>query len=142
MKIISDIKERLLSFQEISDKYNISKRLVYYINNGEVHRLANEKYPLRKLQDLSKKNNYCIYCGKEIYKGAKRCKKCIAKIRASRVQATREELKGLIRSKSFIELGKQYGVSDNAIRKWCKKYNLPSKKNDIQKISDSEWLSI
>ena len=29
---------------------------------------------------------------------------------------------------SFVEIGKKYGVSDNAIRKWCKKYNLPYKK--------------
>ncbi len=26
--------------------------------------------------------------------------------------------------KSFLQVGKYYGVSDNAVRKWCKKYNI------------------
>lgn len=35
-----------------------------------------------------------------------------------------------------------YDISDNAVRKWCKSYNLPSKVGDIKKISDNEWLNI
>jgi len=35
-----------------------------------------------------------------------------------------------------------FKVSDNAVRKWCKKYNLPSKRKDIQKYSDIEWEKI
>lgn len=30
-------------------------------------------------------------------------------------------------------------VTDNAVRKWCKKYNLPYKVSDIKKYSDEEW---
>ena len=40
---------------------------------------------------------------------------------------------------SFVELGKKYGVSDNAVKKWCISYNLPSKKKDINNISDIDW---
>lgn len=29
-----------------------------------------------------------------------------------------------------------YGVTDNAIRKWCKKYNIPSTKKELR-----EYLS-
>ena len=78
----------------------------------------------------------------EITKGAERCKECAAKISRTVIRPTREELKNLIRTKSFVELGRIYNVSDNAIRKWCKHYNLPSKKSDIKKMSDEEWLSI
>lgn len=141
-QIVFDIKENLLSFQEISEKYSVSKRLIYYINNGEVHQLLNEKYPLREVQDFSKKKHYCIDCGKEISKGAKRCKDCATKNQRVVERPTREMLKNLIRIKSFVELGKQYGVSDNAVKKWCKNYNLPSRKTDIKKISDEEWSSI
>ena len=35
----------------------------------------------------------------------------------------------------FSATGRKYGVSDNAIRKWCKSYNIPTKKNEIK-----EWL--
>jgi len=54
----------------------------------------------------------------------------------------REELKKLIRTKTFIELGKIYGVSDNAVRKWCIKEGLPSKKSDIKKYTDEEWNKV
>ena len=35
-----------------------------------------------------------------------------------------------------------YGVSDNAIRKWCLFMNLPRKKKDIVTISNDEWEKI
>lgn len=52
---------------------------------------------------------------------------------------TREELKEKIRTFSFVAIGEEYGVTDNAIRKWCKKYNLPFKKTEIDKYTDEEW---
>ena len=32
-----------------------------------------------------------------------------------------------------------YGVSDNAIRKWCDSENLPRKSKEIKSYSDEEW---
>lgn len=52
---------------------------------------------------------------------------------------SREELKQLIRTKPFTQIGKMYGVSDNAIRKWCDFEKLPRKKNEINKYTDEEW---
>lgn len=38
---------------------------------------------------------------------------------------SRSELKQLLDNKiPFTQLGKKFGVSDNAVRKWCKKYEL------------------
>jgi hypothetical protein len=54
----------------------------------------------------------------------------------------RETLKEYIRKYSFLECGRKCGVSDNAIRKWCKSYGLPYKKTIIDKISDQEWEKI
>lgn len=31
----------------------------------------------------------------------------------------------------FTKIGEKYGVSDNAVRKWCKYYNLPYRKKDM-----------
>lgn len=39
----------------------------------------------------------------------------------------------------FTTIGKKYNVSDNAVRKWCDKYNLPRKASEIKKYSDEEW---
>lgn len=52
---------------------------------------------------------------------------------------SREELKKLIRTTPFTTIGKQYGVTDNAVRKWCDKYNLPRKVKEIKSYSDEEW---
>jgi hypothetical protein len=35
--------------------------------------------------------------------------------------------------KSFVQVGKKYNVSDNAVRKWCKYYQLPEKTTALQK---------
>lgn len=55
---------------------------------------------------------------------------------------TREILKADIRNNSFLSIGRKYGVSDNAIRKWCKYYNLPFRVSEIKKYTNEEWLTI
>ena len=89
------------------------------------------------------KKYYCKNCGKQISsKEATYCKDCLNILQRTVERPSREELKKLIRSKSFIKIGEQYGVSDNAIRKWCKKENLPFKVSDIQSYSDEQWNEI
>lgn len=53
-----------------------------------------------------------------------------------------EELKSLIRNFPFTEIGKMYKVTDNAVKKWCRKFNLPFRKKDILQISDIDWLKV
>ena len=142
LSIVKDIKADKISFQEIGEKYDISMRLVYYINNGEFHRLQDEIYPLRQLLDFSKKYYYCPICGAKITREAKLCKICANKKQQVVERPTREELKSLIRTTPFTTIGKQYGVSDNAIRKWCKAYNLPSKSSEIKKMNDTQWALV
>lgn len=60
----------------------------------------------------------------------------------SPLKPSREELKLLIRNYPFLQIGRKYGVSDNAIRKWCLKYNLPNKVSEILLISDEDWENI
>ena len=55
---------------------------------------------------------------------------------------TREELKNMIRTMPFTQIGNKYNVTDNAIRKWCEKFNLPKRKSDINKYSDLDWSKI
>jgi len=88
--------------------------------------------------------HYCERCGiKPTYdKNSKFCRSCYY-IESRKVERpTREELKNLIRTKSFVQIGKDYGVSDSAIRKWCKTYNLPFKKYIINRYNDEDWKKI
>ena len=55
---------------------------------------------------------------------------------------TRDELKSLIRTCTFTDIGRKYGVTDNAIRKWCLAEGLPRKKTEINNYSDEEWNNI
>lgn len=54
---------------------------------------------------------------------------------------SREVFKREIRTMSFTEIGKKYGVTDNAVRKLCKFYNLPYTTHEILLYSDDEWES-
>ena len=88
--------------------------------------------------------NTCVDCGKAISKKATRCSQCENKHRtATEVNGVpREVLKELIRTTPFTVIGAMYNVSDNAVRKWCDKYNLPRKVSDIKKINDEDWSKI
>ena len=140
--IIIDIKDNILSFKEIAEKYNLDLSMIYYLNRGDYHYQENENYPLREVQNVSKQYHYCIDCGKEISKQAIRCSDCAHKKQKKCERPPREVLKDMIRSMPFTKIGKEFGVSDNAIRKWCKDMNLPSRTKDIKNFSDKDWAKI
>ena len=98
---------------------------------------TNGKNKIRLNQEI----NLCVDCGKKISKSSVRCNSCESKRRA-KVEISKEELKQLIRTTPFTHIGKQFGVSDNAIRKWCEKYGLPKRASDIKNISDDDWEKI
>lgn len=58
------------------------------------------------------------------------------------IPISRKELKQKIRTIPFTTIGKEFGVTDNAIRKWCKKYQLSFQKNKIKQYSNSQWEKI
>ena len=101
--------------------------------------MPNIKYPIK---DREKKHWYCEYCGKEITKGQVRCIECANKMKRYVERPNKEELKQLIRTLPFTKIGEMFGVSDNAIRKWCKLYNLPFRVKDIKNYSNEEWNNI
>lgn len=114
-EIISELKNTSLTGEEIAKKYNVSHCLISQINNGNMWKQENLIYPIRKRKKKEKQEKIW------------------------RCPFTREELKQNIRSISFSEIGKNCGVSDNAVKRWCDKYNLPRLKREIKRFSDKEW---
>ena len=78
------------------------------------------------------RNDIGKYCSQE----------CVHVAQRKSERPARNVLKQLIRTTSFLQIGKIFNVSDNAIRKWCKSLNLPHKSKDIKSISDEEWALI
>lgn len=113
------------------------------INNNELKSSFIEKRAKeidQKIEELKiRKKYYCKNCGKEIWQGSTYCIKCAQENSRLVERPNRELLKEKIRNQSFVSIGREYNVTDNAIRKWCKAYNLPSKKTDIKKYSNIEW---
>ena len=81
---------------------------------------------------------YCEDCGCEISYGSKKCLSCYNKEKSKNIP-DKEELKKLIWNTPFTQIGLKYGVTDNAVRKWCDKYNLPRKVKDIKSYTQEEW---
>lgn len=106
----------------------------HIFNNELAQRLINERN-----DKMTAKLNYCIDCHCQIDSTATRCPSCAAKARRVCERPSREDLKQLIRTLSFTQIGEQFGVGDNSIRKWCDSMNLPRTKKEINSYSDEEW---
>lgn len=133
-------------------KNNIIERKYYCkscgkeINKTKTH-LCDECYEKLINNDLNNLNyskynkeikifGFCKKCGKELHSKTKYglCSKCANEEYTSKVKnkPTKEELFEMIQNKSFSEIGRNYNVSDNTIKKWCLIYNLPHRKKDLK----------
>ena len=83
----------------------------------------------------------CIDCGTPVWAENSRCVECARRFQTSKsAKPSREILKEKIKNTPFTTIGVEYGVTDNAVRKWCKTYNLPYKVSEIKEIiKKGEW---
>jgi len=71
-----------------------------------------------------KKKYYCNICKKEITRMSKLCISCSSVSQRKVKWTDKEELQEDIKSMSWLAIGRKYNVSDAAVRKWARKYNL------------------
>lgn len=102
------------------------------------------KYSIFHLEPIENNTEKrCLKCGIIVGKSKSGlCLSCSSKQQRKVERPSREILKNEIRNQTFLALGKKYNVSDNAVRKWCKSYNLPVSRHLIKNYSDSEWSNI
>ena len=76
---------------------------------------------------------FCELCGAEKKtKAARYCPKCAAKMAQKVDVPAKDDLINKFKElKSFVAVGQFYKVSDNTVRKWCKKYEIPYTKKEL-----------
>ena len=127
---LTDSHTNIDKLKEIIDKQQIIGKEMTEILKNKFDKLQEvQKEKDNNIKNLPKKDpKYCAYCGKELVGEARRntyCSTdCAHKANGSK-RPEKEEL--IIKFKelgSFVQVGKYYEVSDNAVRKWCKYYDI------------------
>lgn len=96
----------------------------------------------KNVKEKEKKIYYCKDCHCKIQRNATRCIRCAHKQFYVIDHPSRAQLKEMIRTESFVSLGRKYNVSDKTISNWCKIEGLPYRKKDIKNYSDEEWNNL
>lgn len=139
-ELILLLKEDKKTNKELATLFGVSIRTITRINTGESYNIFLESYPLRPSTYKSQTDlTICPSCGRKKDRQAKVCLDCYRSTLRTVERPTKNELKKLLKTHSFIDIGKMFGVSDNSIRKWCKDMNLPYRMKDIKKYSEQEW---
>lgn len=102
------------------------------ICHAEVHWMQTQDERKERLKIVAKESCVslivCKFCEKEVkasWFGAKCCSVSCAKMLSRKVERpTSEELLNLLKENSWLGVGRKYNVSDNAIRKWAKQYEI------------------
>lgn len=128
------------SIQEGNSGSNMGK----YTKNDKRSAPKQKSIKSTKPSSQKRENTYCIKCGKKLSGKGKTglCAKCSRESQRVVERPSRDELKHLIRTQSFLSIGYKYGVSDKAIEKWCVAVNLPHKSREIKRMTDIEWEAI
>lgn len=120
----------LSSYDRLSDKelYNYAETIV-------TEELTDEQ----KARVLTGK---CEKCGAPIYPTAKMCVPCRNSERRKNVLSKEDLISKLKNGTSFSAIGRECGVSDNAVRKWCDSYGIPRRSGEIKKMTEEDWSKI
>lgn len=118
------------------NKSNKSSKSEKFIKSKD----KDKSFPKVKIKNIK----ICPVCGKEYDSKAKTCSVKCGRIRVKKVKIVpkRSALKYLIRNYSFEWIGRQFGVTGNAIKKYCDKFDLPRTKKEINSYSNEEWKKI
>lgn len=104
--------------------------------------------PNKSIKDFPKKipggyekleNIECPICHKVFHprnKEQKYCSQECVRVNQQKMCPTKEQLIKQLKESNcnFAQAGRDFGVTDNAIRKWCKKYELPWRTKELKEV--------
>lgn len=82
-------------------------------------------------RQLLRKTKSCPECGKPILPTSTMCLKCQRKKTRLVDRPSPIEIARKVKDKGFLRGAKDYGVTDNAMRKWCKEYGIPTHTKEL-----------
>lgn len=123
-----------------AEDYTIEKVLSHLQSDKFKSDMENREQQINSVYTLPQ--YFCPECGNPVSYRGNLCCDCAHKKSRLVKRPDRETLKMLIRTTPFTTIGKQFGVSDNAVRKWCDAEKLPRKSREIKKYSDEEWANL
>lgn len=112
-EIISLLKFSTISISNIAKQFSVGVDTISEINNGRTRIRVGETYPIRK-----RKLKFCKICGAKTKTTAGRCVKCARRATRKIDRPAKDTLLELLKNNSFVSVGKMFGVTDNAIRRW------------------------
>lgn len=138
-QIIMALKTSTKSNTELAKEFQVSEGMIRAINLGSNWHQPNETYPLRiprnsqpkqqstkKTKEIKRENHSNRQNRNRVIPDAFKRNQQRKVIRPLPL-----ELSHNIICLGFVKTGQLYGVTDNAIKKWCKSYGLPYKKAEI-----------
>ena len=120
----------------------LDEREQYWIK--ELNTLSPNGYNIENGGRKNKGVTYiCSECGRPLAEGKNNitglCQTCYNLLRSKHIPTSEELYESLcFNNGNFSKVSQIYGVSDNAIRKWCKKYNMPFHSKDYKNIKTKQ----
>ena len=119
-EVVEELKKCILVCRNCHAEIHHPNFIKVNVDASRANRLLTED----RLKTFSS-DGECPTCNSPTY-GTKYCSIYCANLGGRKVpRPSKKELEGDIEIMSWLAIGRKYGVSDNAVRKWAKRYGIP-----------------
>jgi hypothetical protein len=126
-----------------AEEYELSSKRIKELFNEEVENISNYIDHIKEQQESAKKEHICQQCNVTFYHEYNRKQFCSDECmkveqtqrRKVKNRPSYKELLEKLDKSNFVQVGKEYKVSDNTIRKWIKAYEKEIKENILPKTN-------
>ena len=136
IKAIIELIPQCTSINDVIQKLNLNTNGNYKLIRTILKQNPELKFKevKKEIKKKTKETHICLNCGKKLYKKCKTglCLECYNKEKNNNIPSKQQLLKDVEELHSITAIGRKYGLTDNAVKRWFKKYNLSYYKEDIR----------